>query len=303
MKAAVIGAANIDIIASPLGKYIPKDSNPGTVEISFGGVGRNIAHNLALLGVEVGLCTVFGGDILARTLMKACGRIGMDLRCSVIVPDLRSNFFLCINDEKGEMRSAVSDMEAMDALDEKVLSRNLGYFNGCDFAAADCNMPSSSLCFLARNLAVPLYIDGTSSLKVRRILPLLEQGGSYPLMTLKVNAREAHALCGLQDPQSCARWFLSRGIGRILITLGEDGVYAHDGKEEASLRPERVKVVNTTGAGDALLSAAAYALTLGRPLGEALRTGLEAAGLTLQCEGAVNEEISTLHIKQDHHDE
>ncbi|MBQ5509231.1 MAG: hypothetical protein IIT96_05660, partial [Muribaculaceae bacterium] len=62
MRITVIGAANVDITATPLGRYIPCDSNPSRVEIAYGGVGRNIAHNLCLMGDEVRLFTVFGDD-------------------------------------------------------------------------------------------------------------------------------------------------------------------------------------------------------------------------------------------------
>ena len=45
----VIGAVNVDIIASSYVRLIHQDSNPGTVKISYGGVGRNIAENLCRL--------------------------------------------------------------------------------------------------------------------------------------------------------------------------------------------------------------------------------------------------------------
>ena len=62
----VIGAANIDIGGTPYKPLIPGDSNPGVIKMSYGGVGRNIAHNLALLGVDVELVTAAGDDTLCR---------------------------------------------------------------------------------------------------------------------------------------------------------------------------------------------------------------------------------------------
>ena len=72
----VIGAANVDITASPIGRYVPCDSNPSRVEISYGGVGRNIAHNLCLMGERVRLFTVFGDDSIALSLRDDCRRVG-----------------------------------------------------------------------------------------------------------------------------------------------------------------------------------------------------------------------------------
>ena len=51
----VIGGAGIDINGFPSGKLIQKSSNPGRVKLSLGGVGRNIAENLARLGLNVKL--------------------------------------------------------------------------------------------------------------------------------------------------------------------------------------------------------------------------------------------------------
>ena len=51
--AVVIGGVNIDIGGHSFQPLIPADSNPGKISVSLGGVGRNIAHNLSLLGTDV----------------------------------------------------------------------------------------------------------------------------------------------------------------------------------------------------------------------------------------------------------
>jgi hypothetical protein len=67
-RAAVIGAVNIDICGRPFNPLIMRDSNPGTVTMSMGGVGRNIAHNLRLLGLDVTFITALGGDMYAKSV-------------------------------------------------------------------------------------------------------------------------------------------------------------------------------------------------------------------------------------------
>ena len=58
----VAGAVNVDIGGQSAGPLVGRDSNPGKVTVSMGGVGRNIAHNLRLLGVKVSLLTALGGS-------------------------------------------------------------------------------------------------------------------------------------------------------------------------------------------------------------------------------------------------
>lgn len=53
--AAVVGGVNVDIGGQSYAPLVARDSNPGRVRISLGGVGRNIAHNMSLLGVDVRL--------------------------------------------------------------------------------------------------------------------------------------------------------------------------------------------------------------------------------------------------------
>ena len=48
----VVGGANMDISGRPDAPLVAQDSNPGKVRLSPGGVARNIAHNLALLGED-----------------------------------------------------------------------------------------------------------------------------------------------------------------------------------------------------------------------------------------------------------
>ena len=55
--AMVVGGVNIDIGGRSHKALVPSDSNPGCVTTALGGVGRNIAHNLALMGTEVRMLT------------------------------------------------------------------------------------------------------------------------------------------------------------------------------------------------------------------------------------------------------
>ena len=82
MKITVIGESNIDINVVSQSKPRQGSCAPGCIAFHHGGVARNIAHNLCLLGHEVRLMTVFGGDELATRMIEDCKHIGMDLSLS-----------------------------------------------------------------------------------------------------------------------------------------------------------------------------------------------------------------------------
>ena len=106
----VIGGANMDIGGSPSGDFRLHDSNPGVVHLRPGGVGRNIAHNLHLLGAQVSLITALGDDFFGEALRRSCNELGLDLSMSLTAHDLRTSTYLYLNEPHGDMHAAIADM-------------------------------------------------------------------------------------------------------------------------------------------------------------------------------------------------
>ena len=84
--AVVVGGVNVDIGGRSFAPLVASDSNPGTVSVSLGGVGRNIAHNLALLGVDVRMLTAYGDDNHGHQVASSCSALGIDLTHALKVP-------------------------------------------------------------------------------------------------------------------------------------------------------------------------------------------------------------------------
>lgn len=294
MRITVIGAANVDITASPLGRYVPCDSNPSRVEIAFGGVGRNIAHNLCLLGNEVRLFTVFGDDSIALSLRDDCRRLGMIVDPILEVAGARSNYFICVNDHNGEMQAGAADMELMSHLTPEMVEMHIDSINASDAVVADCNLSEDVLRYLAEHCTAPLYIDATSAAKAMKIRSLLCIGRDNPLI-IKVNQAEAITLSGIKgNVEAVSQWFVKQGVTRIYITMGARGVYCCDGEQSVSLPSETVAVVNATGAGDAFMAAVVHAELRGCTMEESCVLGIKAASIALQSPTAVNSEIKQL---------
>ena len=93
---AVVGGVNIDVGGRSFSPLVSGDSNPGVIRSSLGGVGRNIAHNLALLSVPVKLVTALGDDDGARRIRESCRVLGIDLlACTAPDAATGSYLFLC----------------------------------------------------------------------------------------------------------------------------------------------------------------------------------------------------------------
>ena len=92
--AAVVGGVNIDLGGRPDRPPVARDSNPGRVTVSLGGVGRNIAHNLSLLGVRVKLLSALGSDLYADKVSASCAELGIDLSHALRVPGEPTSTYL-----------------------------------------------------------------------------------------------------------------------------------------------------------------------------------------------------------------
>ena len=286
-RITVIGGANVDIGGRSAAALVLHESNPGVNHQGFGGVGRNIAHNLCLLGEEVRLIAAFGDDLYGRALRENCRELGMDLRLSLVLPERRSSTYLYLCAEDGELLAAIADMDITRCLTPAVLERRLGDINASDAVVVDANLEEETLTWLAGHCTAPLYADPVSAAKAPRLLPILGK-----LRAIKPNRREAEILSGCTGAEESVSALLNAGVQRVFLTLGGDGLLAGEGQTRVTLPGEPDPVVNVTGAGDAVLAALVWADLRGYSLCDCARAGLRAGAVTAACEQA-----NTPHLK------
>ena len=314
MKICVIGGANVDVAARAAGLFIAGDSNPGTVTVAPGGVGRNIAHNLTLLGHRVRLATVFGDDGFGRMLRENCKATGMDLSLSQTIKGARNACFVSVGASDGEMLGGVSDMAITGLMTPEWLEARLGAINECDSVVADTNLPAETLGLLVAGCIPPLYIDAVSSAKAARLKEALSVfvGGCIPplfidaVSSAKV-ARLRVALAASRLPGAgpiavkCNRLEAEAigtaglaGVDRLYVSLGSEGVEVIEDGVTTPVAPLPVTgIVNTTGAGDALLAGIVHCGP-DAPAPDAAAFGQQCARFAMLSAAAVNERIKEL---------
>ena len=288
-SAVVIGGANMDICGSPSGKLIAEDSNPGAVSVRPGGVGRNIAHNLCLLGLDVSLITALGGDIFSAGLLESCRALGMDMRMARSLPERRSSTYLYVTDESGDMHVGISDMDIVESVSPEWLSQHIARINRADAVVIDANLPEASIAYLAANCTAPMIADPVSTVKALRLKSILPR-----LRAIKPNALEEECLTGQRDPERAALALVDRGVQRVFISLGAQGMIAADKKELLRLPGLATRVVNSTGAGDAATAAIVLAGIRGMGLRDAALLAQKAGAVTCRSESANAPELANI---------
>ena len=288
----VIGGTNMDIAANMTAPFVAADSIPGHVTMSCGGVARNIAHNLLLLGHEVRFVSVFGGDIFGEMCCRECEAIGLDLSLAECLKDYRNGLYLCVNDMYGEMRAAVADTDIIAQLTPDFLSSRLEAINASRAVVADTNISTESLQFLIDHCTAPLFVDTVSTTKAPRVTAALRQSEHKRLHALKLNLKEALAVTDCATAQEAASALTALGVGEVYITLGSDGVYCSNGVLHEHCPAIPTHVVNTTGAGDAFMAGVVHARLSGTSFPECALPGLHAAHAALLSMQTVNPDIN-----------
>ena len=298
--AVVVGGVNMDIGGRPFRKLVSADSNPGAVRMSLGGVGRNIAHNMSLLGMDVRLLTAFGDDMNAQRIAANCGELGIDVSQCLTVPGGATSTYLFITDERGDMALAVSDMEIYRHVTPAFLSSRVRLLQNAQLIVVDTNIPAESIAWLAENVRLPIFADPVSTAKAEKLRPVLGR-----LHTLKPNRIEAELLSGvtITDDASLDRAadaLLATGLHRVFISLGADGVFAADRTTGTRLRLPILpaEMVNTTGCGDAFMAAITWAYLRGTDLEGTARAGLAASAIAMEGAETINPAMSEGALRQ-----
>ena len=296
--AVIVGGVNVDIGGHSFAPLVESDSNPGRVSMSLGGVGRNIAHNASLLGVDVRLLTAYGDDLNGERVAASCSELGIDMSCALRVPGATTSTYLYLTDETGEMALAVSDMAICDQITPEYLADNLPLLQNAQVVVADCNIPAESLQYLAENVTAPLFIDPVSTVKAEKLRPILGK-----IHTLKPNRLEAELLSGVkiettEDVAKAADKLMELGVHRLFISLGGDGVLAAMGEEKLWLPNLPGNMVNTTGCGDSFTAAIVWAYLEGKDLRSTALAGLAAGSITMESHETINPAMSADLLKE-----
>ena len=192
----MVGGANMDFKCQAKAPMVLRTSNPGRMAATVGGVGCNIARNLARLGVPTALLTVVGQDEFGERILREARAGGLDVSMTLMSAK-PTGTYVALLDRDGDLTAAISAMDAMEELTAQRLSAHASALAQARMVVADCNLEQPALMRLAELCAgakVPLAIDAVSTRKAERLRPLLK--ARLPIHLLALNRDEATILAG-----------------------------------------------------------------------------------------------------------
>ena len=294
----IIGGANIDIIGRSDSKMIPRDSNIGKVVQSYGGVGRNIAENAARLGMKVHFVSVLGNDDNGLRCIQYCEECGMDMSDCRIIENERTSTYLAILDDSGDMSVAINDMDILRFMTREHIDHVFKKIKKEDILVIDTNLDKDVIEYMLKEAPCDVYIDPISCEKAKKLDGLL----SY-IHTFKPNVYEAEQLSGIKyegiaSLDEMGRYFLSRGIHEIYISLGKEGVKGFTDQRSVLCSTEEIVVANVTGAGDSFMGGVIAASILDYDFVEKIRFAQSCSVCTIETDQSVCRRLSIDFVNQ-----
>ncbi|WGL52675.1 carbohydrate kinase family protein [Nocardioides sp. BP30] len=296
----VIGGANMDLHAQARADLVAGTSNPGSSQLSPGGVGRNIAEVIARLGTPCHLVSAVGDDPLGAELIAHTVDAGVDVT-HVRQRPVATGTYAAILSPAGELVVAVADMAATDLVSPLAVEAAAGLIRGAGLLVLDGNLLPATVehaLEVARDADVSVVLDPVSVPKAERLRPTIGHG----IGLVTPNRGELSALTGLptrtpaQVDHAIERLH-ALGVPSVWVRLSEEGSILDTAAGRWPLSAPEVDLVDVTGAGDAMLGAFCHAVLGGADLLTAARYGHAAAALTVTSRSTVRTDLSDQLIR------
>ena len=294
MGIVVFGAVFVDIKGYPIDQYIPSGRNVGRVIQVHGGVSRNVAEDIANLELRPTYVSVVDDTGIGQDVIDKLKRHKVNTDYIVKTPDGLGTW-LAIFDNNGDVVASISKRpdlskiaEVLDQYGDKIISE-------ADSVVVEIDMEPDLLgrifdlaekyhkqiFAVVSNMSIAMERRDLLS-KVSCIVCNEQEAGllfSEEYEGLPIDVLENKLIDNINNAQ----------IGRMVVTLGDRGaIFAVKGGEHGFCPPQKVDVIDTTGAGDSFFAGIAVGLTYGKSLRESCSIGTRLASAVIATKESVS---------------
>ncbi|MBQ6654279.1 MAG: carbohydrate kinase family protein [Erysipelotrichaceae bacterium] len=297
-----IGAANVDITGKSKKQLIMKDSNPGFMHVSIGGVTRNVLENIARLKHPCKLISALGNDLYGKMIEDYSASAGIDMSGCLHVDNVSSSTYLAILNDDGDMHLALSDMHIIDNLTVDVLRERMELLRNAEVITFDPCLREDVIEFICRECSgyARIFCDPVSSAYAARLKPYVGH-----VDTLKPNEMELAILAGQQvnnefDMIQACRILVEKGVRRIFVSRGEKGCMYYDSEGQLFFRHLKPveDMVNASGAGDSFMAGVIYSYVNGFDTGKTIDYALACGIAAINSEMTINPDLGIEMIEK-----
>ncbi len=289
-RICVVGACNVDLTSYTKRMPLWGETLKGfEFELSFGGKGANQAAMAAKLGASVSMISAIGDDLLGQGILDNMKQTGIEVSNIKQVKGARSSVAQIIVDENGK-NAIILTTNASDFLSLKDLHLSRPDIDGADILLVQWEIP------LEISLEAMRIAKESGTTVIFNPAPIQ---GSLPKESfvlcdiLCVNETEIEALTSINienkaEARGAMEHIQSLGVKNVILTLGKYGVRLLFGNDFISLEAQKVKAIDTTGAGDCFIASFSYFHALGVSNKDCISIASKIAGLSVQKKGTQN---------------
>ena len=279
MGIVVIGAVFVDIKGYPDGLYIPGGRNAGAIEQTHGGVGRNVAEDIANVELRPTFVSLVDKSGTGSDVVKKLKKHKVNTKYIRSVKHGMGTW-LAVFDSNGDVTASISRRPQLEPIAEILDEEGDEIFRDADSIILEVDMDKEIVkkCFaLAKKYRKKIF-----GLVANMSIALERRDFLQSIDCFVCNRQEAGMLF-YEDYTDCdseemveilADRIRAARIPSMIVTLGGDGaVYASQDGEKGWCPARKVEVRDTTGAGDAFCAGAAIGLTYGKNMAQACSIG------------------------------
>lgn len=287
-KILIIGSLNMDIVLeTPRIPKVGETISGKNIMQTPGGKGANQAYAVGKLGGNVGMIGAVGDDSFGHTLKENLESVGVDAAgVEMFSGEPTGQAYIAV-DEKGE-NSIILIAGTNGMITKEMIKNNLKKIQESDIIIMQLEIPLEVVEYV-KELAVEfgkiVIVDPAPA--IANLPDSFWKGIDY----IKPNETELEILIGkemknLEELKKGARIMLEKGVKNVVVTLGGDGCLFVSAEREEFFPANKVKVVDTTAAGDSFTAGMALALSKGENCKEAIQFGQKVSAIVVSRMGA-----------------
>ena len=283
MAMVVIGTVFVDVKGFPEDRYVPTGRNAGRVEIVHGGVGRNVAEDIANVELRPKFVSLVDDNAEGEAVLKKLRNHKVNTDYVLSVPD-GMGMWLAVFDNTGDLAGSISKRPDSSALAALLDEKGDEIFADADSIVVEIDMDKEIIKRVFKyaekhHKKVYAVVANMSIASQRR--DFLQSTDCFVCNVLEAGILFVTDFSQLSPEELCeelSHRVVSARIPAVVVTLGSKGsVYADMQGNKGVCPAETVQVRDTTGAGDAFCAGVAMGLTYGKTMPEALEIGTRLA--------------------------
>jgi len=279
---AVIGKVFVDITGTSFAPLHKDAKNVGDIAFSNGGTGRNVAQNLGVLGNDVRFVSTVTNDQIGMGVLQELRDLNVNVDHVDLLEDNGMGMWLAVMDNNGDLQTSISKQPDEARMEQCILRRIDTVFAESEAVAIDLDLSVNVLnetIELCREMKLPLYgVCGHLSV-IERNRHLLQGFTGFICSREEAEILSDMSIVTVDDALRVAEVLAMKGAPLTIVTMSELGAVYVDLRtnEQGHVPTTKVKVADSTGAGDSFFSAVISELMKHHSIEDALRLGMRVA--------------------------